>query len=191
MKSDLLGYCFSQFFNWIVDVVFYSFYQKTVTVRTVYIHVISCFLKVNTASLVTMNQNYQWIYLILISGCGSGGFKVLNDKERMVDIMVFINIHFWYYLVSFAQKLASLLINFIMDNVRVGKQPFVFGHPFFLYLLCSHFFHQIEVNGNNQINKYFPYVFDISDDRLGLLIDHHEYLVFVIILVHLKDLVLS
>ena len=153
MKSDLLGYCLSQFLNWIVNVIFNCFYQKTVTVRTIYIHIISGFLKINTTSLISVNQNHQWIYLILISGRGSGRFKVFNYEEWMMDIMVFIYIHFRDNFLSFSHKFTSLLINFIMDYVRIGKQPFIFGHPFFLNLFCSHFFHQIKIHCNNQINK--------------------------------------
>ena len=59
MQSNLLSYSFSKSLNGVVDIVFYGFNEKSITVRVVNIHIISGLLQIYATALVPMNQNHK------------------------------------------------------------------------------------------------------------------------------------
>ena len=121
MQSDLLSNGLTEFLNSVVNVIFDCFDQKAVTVRIVNIHEIPCFFKINTTALIPMNHNNEWLYFWWWSWCRNGRFKILDDEERMVDIMFLIDIHFGQNLASLCDKLCSFFLNLVMNNISIRQ----------------------------------------------------------------------
>jgi hypothetical protein len=63
----------------------------------------------------------------------------------MMNIMVFIDIHFLQDLPPPTHKLIPLLLHLLMHYVRIGKQPLIFSQPLIFHLFLSQIVHKVEV----------------------------------------------
>ena len=63
------------------------------TMRIIDIHKISCLLKINATPLIPMHHNNQSINVHPLSMSTEVRLEVLKNEKRMMDVMIFIDIH--------------------------------------------------------------------------------------------------
>lgn len=55
----------------------------------------------------------------------------------MVNVVFLIDVHLADDSVSFGDELAPFLVDLLMDDVRIVKQPFILSLPLVLDILCG------------------------------------------------------
>jgi hypothetical protein len=87
----------------------------------------------------------------------------------MMQIHIFIDVEGLDYILSLFEKMAPAVLSLRYRDVRIGEKPKCLRLLVTLDVNRSQLLHEIEIDGQKQINEQFPDMLRIPDDEMRFL----------------------